>query len=283
MSTDGTLRRNLDAHGLGAFADRILARECPAIAILLGEEDPESAGASRIGGIPDLPASIRWPETSKREAMDFALQIDLADLPDIGGPLPPAGMLYVFFGRDEPATDVEHRVILHAGGEPLRAASPPAGLPFANTPFAEIPPYRLDFAAVPDFPRWATRDHDDIVRGMSEDQADAYREDFIWSLEPNDGRPIVGKLLGHAAGIGHDPREDAHVVREVDPKLLHKYGERARLDMNRARSWRHFLTLDSCLALDLEIWDAGYLQVLVPEPDLSSLDFSRTYAAVESS
>jgi hypothetical protein len=103
-----------------------------------------------------------------------------------------------------------------------------------------------------------------------------------WSLEPNEGHLIVGKLLGHASGIGNDPREDAHIVREVNPKWLHEYSERARLDMSGARRWRNFLMIDSCMQIDLHIWDAGYMQVLMHQADLAALDFSRTYAAISS-
>jgi hypothetical protein len=84
-------------------------------------------------------------------------------------------------------------------------------------------------------------------------------------------------------GIGRDPREDAYVLREADPKLLHRHGERAPLDMDPARRWRNFLMIDSCMPISLHICKAGYLQILIPDTDLVSFEFSRTYAAVESS
>ncbi|MDZ5453270.1 YwqG family protein [Labrys sp. ZIDIC5] len=275
-------RQLLENVGLGAHADRILPHELPAIAILLGTGTGDT-GQSRIGGLPDLPPTLAWPHTAKGEAMEFALQLDLAELPPAASELPPAGMLYVFVGLDEPATNIEHRILLYTGTAPLHPAALPADIAFANDMFADVEPHRLEFTEIRDFPRWATRDFSAVTRDMSEDEHDTYNEEFMWSLEPNTASPILGKLFGHAAGIGSDPREDAYVVREVNPKWLYNARERAKLDLAPARNWRHLLTIDSCMTLGLGIWDAGYLQFLQHQNDLEKLDFSRVYAAVESS
>ncbi|MHC5748977.1 MAG: DUF1963 domain-containing protein, partial [Nostoc sp.] len=84
----------------------------------------------------------------------------------------------------------------------------------------------------------------------------------------------VGKLLGHVSGIGHDPREDAYIVREVNPEWLYNYEQRQTLDMTRAQNWHNLLEVDSSRAVDLMFSDAGYLQVLIYGEDLKHLDFS---------
>ena len=109
--------------------------------------------------------------------------------------------------------------------------------------------------------------------------SDAY-EDLTNELAPTN---TVARLLGYAAGIGSDPREDAYVVREVNPDWLYEYGKRATLDMSQAHHWQHLLTIYSVLEIDLCIWDAGYLQVLIKDSDLTTLNFGRIYMAVESS
>lgn len=53
--------------------------------------------------------------------------------------------------------------------------------------------------------------------------------------------------------------------------------------MSQAEHWQHFLTIDSNRTLNLEIWDAGYLQFLIKDNALSALNFDQLYAAVETS
>jgi uncharacterized protein YwqG len=93
----------------------------------------------------------------------------------------------------------------------------------------------------------------------------------------------VGKLLGHVSGIGHDPREDAYVVREVNPEWLYNYEQHRTLDMTRAQNWHNLLEVESSISVDLTFGDAGYLQVLVHGEDLKRQDFSRVYVNLESS
>lgn len=54
-------------------------------------------GASRIGGLPDLPPSIAWPTNRLGAKLHLAAQLDCALLPRIPGyPLPTNGWLYFF-------------------------------------------------------------------------------------------------------------------------------------------------------------------------------------------
>jgi hypothetical protein len=117
---------------------------------------------------------------------------------------------------------------------------------------------------------------------MDQAQEDAYDE-VLRSLRPHH-RPILGRLFGHAAGVGHDPRRDAHIVRDVDPLLLYDPDARAAMDLvTPAKQWQHLVTVNSCTAVDLTIWDDGYLQVLIKQDDVTEHRFDHTYAAVESS
>jgi hypothetical protein len=71
-------------------------------------------GASRFGGLPDLPPDVAWPEIEGKK-LPFLAQINLADLPTSNEPaLPPDGWLYAF-GRfdndheDQPVVVFHHR------------------------------------------------------------------------------------------------------------------------------------------------------------------------------
>lgn len=55
------------------------------------------AGASKVGGLPDVPAGFAWPEDDQGEPMALVCQISLAQVaPHADTPLPPSGMLYLF-------------------------------------------------------------------------------------------------------------------------------------------------------------------------------------------
>ncbi|MEL6814657.1 MAG: DUF1963 domain-containing protein [Cyanobacteria bacterium J06598_3] len=53
--------------------------------------------------------------------------------------------------------------------------------------------------------------------------------------------------------------------------------------MTHAQCWRNLLTVQSSGSADLWFGDAGYLQVLIHEDDLSRMDLSRVYVGLESS
>ncbi len=218
--------------------------------------------------------------TPQGEPLTFALQLNLRDLSTDGDhPLPSEGLLSFFVGHDEPATDVLHSIQLYAPPEHLKRCAPPT-LEGANDTFSEVSPHTLNVTLGLGLPRWATSDYNVLVDGLSSEDQDRYRA-LERALRP--AGELVGQFLGHAAGIGQDPREDAYVIREVNPAWLYDVKRRAALDFTAARQWRHLLTVESVDTLDLMIWDAGYLQVLIHEQDLQNLRFSQAYASVQTS
>lgn len=277
-SLQGLIRQ----HGLTEIEDAILAAVRSAVRLHLGEPDP-SPGESRIGGWPDLPASLDWPLSEAGEALTFLLQLNLRDVPHFAGnPLPTRGMLYLFLGLDEPASDVEHRLMLYTGTEEL-SPRPLPDAPPANENYGDLPPHGLVTVLAPDLPRWTSRAHEALTEDLSEDEQEAY-DALCESLRTGQGghREEVGQLFGHVTGIGHNAEEDAFVVRDVAWQW-HDYEKRDTLDLTGAKTWRNLLRLHSVQALDLTFWDAGYLHLLIRERDLEALNFSGTYAAVETS
>lgn len=270
-------------HGLTEIEGAILAAVRSAVLLYLGEPNP-GTGESRIGGLPDLPKSLDWPLSAEGEALTFLLQLNLRDVPHFAGnPLPGRGMLYVFLGLDEPASDVEHRLLLYTGTEEL-SPRPLPDVPPANENYGDLPPHGLGTVLVPDLPRWTSHAYEALIERLSEEGQESYQaltEDL--QAGQGQGRRHVGHLFGHVAGIGHPAEEDAFVVRDVNPAWLYDYEKRATLDMAGADAWRNFLRVDSVHALDLTFWDAGYLHFLIRERDLEALNFNETYAAVETS
>ena len=263
-------------YNLSQHQSQILSTVEPAIYIGLEQAGKGDVGHSRIGGTPDLPPSMGWPRSQYRgDYLCFILQINLSQLPPLtDGPLPSQGMLYLFVGEGE---DSAEQIILWQGDEPLRPFAQPSLEEMATDWYEELVPHTLSFDLLSDFPRWATDDFYDLCNNF------AISEESLDDMARELSRNYVGKLLGHARGIGHDPRQNAYVVREVNPKWLYDYEKRKTLDMNPAQRWRNLLTVNSSKAVDLWFGDAGYLQVLVHEDDLSRMDLSRAYVNLESS
>lgn len=54
-----------------------------------------TVGSSRIGGLPDLPKDIAWPQYKNGKPLAFLAQINLGEIPS-GSPLPESGILWFF-------------------------------------------------------------------------------------------------------------------------------------------------------------------------------------------
>lgn len=269
------LRQLIDEHGLSQHQAAILATVRPAIFLGLGPNEEGQVGQSRIGGVPDLPASLPWPKDSSLDRYrPFILQINFAELPTFpGNPLPERGMLYLFAGEIEDDSD---QLVIYTGGEQLQPRILLDDAEFVTDWYDDLVPHRLTFALAPDIPRWATSDYEDL--GAILDGEDVL-DDLGRALSDNS----VGKLLGYVSGIGHDPREDAYVVREVNPEWLYNYEQRGTLDMSHANNWHNLLEIHSNWDVDVMFGDAGYLQVLIHAEDLIRQNYSRVYVNLESS
>src|SRR6185295_17906881 len=80
-------------------------------------------GASRFGGVPDLPADLPWPEFEGKK-LPFLAQLDLAELPK--SLLPADGWLLVFGWADSPHDKTPVCVLHHRGPrEELKRAVTP--------------------------------------------------------------------------------------------------------------------------------------------------------------
>lgn len=270
----------IQEYGLSAYQTDLLENVRPAIALHLEPLQERQPGQSRIGGLPDLPDSVSWPQDRySGDYLDFLLQINLAELPIFpDNPLPQQGMLYLF--NTDSLAELPDPFVVYGGDEPLVPASLPEGAEFAVDWYRDVIEHRLTFSLFADLPRWATSDHEAICDRLELDE-DSYN-DLTRAL---DGRSM-GKLLGHVAGIGHDPRERAYLTCEVEPDQLSNLPtdeQRHQLAIGGARQWCNLLQVDSTKAINLLFGDSGYLQLLVHEADLHRQNLSRIYMNLESS
>ena len=95
-------------------------------------------GASKIGGVPDLPEGSLWPEWNG-EPLSFLAQFDMAELSqwDLTGRLPTHGMLYFFITEEAAWTDLTDPSawqVLYVENPPANArwSLPPDNLPLSS-------------------------------------------------------------------------------------------------------------------------------------------------------
>ena len=91
-------------------------------------QDRLPVGASRIGGLPDLPAEVGWPSYAGRP-LPFVAQVELASLPRWENCLlPTSGWLFAFADYVSETEDYQCRVRWHdcPADALLRAGGPPA-------------------------------------------------------------------------------------------------------------------------------------------------------------
>lgn len=140
FQTIDDLRRSLGAAGLGSYADAIVATVRPTILFLRRQQpdDPLAAGASKMGGVPDLPEDFVWPErppypdAERRTAqlMDFARGVAADRQKRVDGPLSPSERRF---------TQAEVDAIVPSFAEKARALARPFPLAFVG---------QLDLAAL---------------------------------------------------------------------------------------------------------------------------------------
>lgn len=103
-------------------------------------------GASRIGGLPDLPPSVKWPHLDGK-LLPFIAQINLSDIPRIvWSELNNTGWLYVFGVFDDDKNDV---VVFHYDGvaatlnRPERPAADQVWADWCGVHFYSLVPLRV--------------------------------------------------------------------------------------------------------------------------------------------
>jgi hypothetical protein len=273
--------------GLEEHQQTFLATVKPAIAISLAEKGQGNIGQSRIGGYPDLPVSLSWPlhpHPNHRRPLCFILQLNFSELPEFAeNPLPKKGMLYLFQGEGD--NDAE-QLVIYQGDEPLQPTRLPEDTVFITDWYSDLVAHTLEFSLFADIPRWSSDDFEALAKKLFGEDGDS--EDLLNGLGgslTDYAENYVGKLFGHVSGIGHDPREDAFVVREVNPDWLYKSNElrNNNVDLTKAKFWQNLLELHSDDDANVMFGDAGYLQVLIHENDLKKQDFSKVYVNLESS
>jgi uncharacterized protein YwqG len=221
---------------------------------------------SKLGGDPELPEGLDWPESVK-EPRAFLAQIDLAEVRASDGPewLPAEGRLYAFY--DEWRAGFADEVRIVSSNDP---AGPPMPSPPTLAPKWRFPERRtafLPFKSIPSLD-WLGVDTADL--DVSEEELD--------NLSDAPDAPF-GDELQHR--IGGYPSEIQGSEMRLECEYLARGLKAGREEpppniLRASRTWRLLLQIDSDPALTMNFGDGGRLHVFIRERHARAGDFSKT-------
>jgi uncharacterized protein YwqG len=226
---------------------------------------------SKLGGAPELPEGIAWPEGEKAPRA-FLAQIDLGEVKAADGPdwLPPEGRLYAF--HDEWRAGFADEVRILSSQAPPGPAAPPPSTLAARWRFQERGAVFLPFISIPSLD-WLGVDVADLDVSEAEldELADAPNEPF--------GDELQHRIGGYPSEIqdGRMRLECEYLARGLEPE-----GEPPPNILRASREWRLLLQIDSDPALGMNWGDGGRLYVFVRQKHALAGDFSKTVTLSQS-
>jgi hypothetical protein len=259
------------------FAD--IAEELAALAMwgfrLQGRHGEAASGATKLGGLPDLPAGAEWPAWRDGSPLWFAGQVETGALGD-DWPGPSPGLLLFFCLKDPESDDVgAAQVVVAPPGTPLERAKPDPRLEgllpelavsvrpeltlpaVGVSPAVPLQPFGFDY----DEPR-----HDDTENYFG----------LLEALEREQGveRP-THRVLGHPLHIQND------VLVTLVSESTGGRGLRPELE-EQSHNWRLLLQVDSDRRFGDSFADGGTIYFGLPAEDLAAGRFDRVEVTMDS-
>lgn len=243
------------------IARRVVEMAAPSLRLLPAQD----LGFSKMGGDPDLPTGVEWPQGAEGP-FGFLLQIDLAEAHRHGGPdwLPPSGALYAF--RDDRWGYADQVRILHAPDGERAPRSPPADVPRTW----RHPQRPVTLAPETSLPS---------LLWLGEEVVGLDPQHPAWSLIPD--LPCAPGPRHQLGGYPDEIQDEwLPMVCEFESRgLSYRHGQHIPPGLEEAsESWRLLLQIDSDDRLKMNWGGGGMLYVFVREEDARSGDFSRTVA-----
>lgn len=276
------IRVKLIDAGLARLADEIarLVRPCIRIDTTPTNEEEIPVGASKFGGLPDVPADFSWPEWNS-QPLAFLGQINLATLAQnpIAKPLPSHGLLSFFYDYEQstwgfdPNDKGSWRVYWFSRGS-LRRASPSVPIP----DYSVYPSCALAFRDAITFPGWESLYIQAL--NLTVEEVEKYWK-FLDAVDPK-GSPRH-QLLGHPEEIQGEMQLECQLVSNGiycgDSEGYQN--PRARELEPGASQWILLLQCDSDDNVDWMWGDCGCLYFWIKESDLASRQFENAWMILQ--
>jgi uncharacterized protein YwqG len=244
-----------------------------------GENDI-SIGASRIGGVPDVPPDFKWPDL-KGVPQSFVAQIYLDEVHpyDTGGALPASGILWFFYDamQETFGADPEDRggwhVMFSDDYPGLQRIAVPAELP-AESQFKACSASFASEVTLSQSPQLDIPDFD-----WTDDEVQKYETLLSTFPTPEDHGAVHHQLLGNPQTIQDDMRLEcqlaSHGMTDInDP--------RANELSKGAMEWQLLLQIDTDETIGMRWGDAGMLYYWLKASDLQKHVFDESWLVLQS-
>jgi uncharacterized protein YwqG len=244
------LTKRIAKHGLDKYAKAIHKAARPCVYLVdQGPSERPRVGSSYVGGMPDLPPDLDYPQGDEGAYLFFVGQINLAEAPPTP-PLPESGLLSFFVEDDEDAGDVFHQVLYHPGdAKALRRARLPEDAEVCLEDRLLDPPHRVRLVRGLRLPSY----NDELTQELFDEDEEGM-DRYLDLLEELDAEDHIGFMLGY-------PRFASFQSLPKDTSLL--------LELNSIE--------------DMQWWDDGAIQFLVPTRDPARKVFANTDAQIYTS
>lgn len=245
------------------------------------DETALTVGTARIGGLPDLPAALSWPQ-QQGKPLSFIAQLQLAELRsyDTDHLLPAAGMLWFFYDASQqtfgenPGDSSGWTVLFSQDLTKLQRVPAPASLPktslfkacslrYTNElTFTQQP--QLEIPSLP----WTTQDQQKY-------------EQFLATVSASTGTdpdPFKHRLLGYPDTLQDDMRLQCELVThgvqdENDPRIA--------TYQKSAAQWHLLLQIDSDEQAGMRWSSNGMLYYWITRSALQTCHFAQTWLVLQ--
>jgi uncharacterized protein YwqG len=276
------LQAALDSAGFSHLAKEIDGLALWSIRLTSTSVDGASlpVGASRLGGVPDLPADLAWPEW-KGLPQSFVAQLRLDDLHayDKDNLLPSKGMLWFFYDAkqetygEDPKDAGGWRVFFKEDTSTLRRVAFPAKLP----KHSRFHTCSLAFSSELTLPLEPQL----VISGLEWTDDDQEKYDAFLSTYPSadDHTQVHNRVLGHSNTLQDDMRQQCQLLSNgvTDPD-----DPKAQALMAGATEWHLLLQVDSDKNADMQWASTGMLYYWIKKADLQAGHFDGTWLVLQS-
>ena len=279
--TSAELPAALTAAGLARITPALVALARPSLRLTVRPTSDESlAGASKLGGLPDLLVGTAWPYW-KGAPLSFLAQIRLEEAQpyDVAHDLPATGLLSFFYDArqqtygDNPADRGSWQVVYSNGSATqLRRLAVPPDMP----PAGRFAPCGVTFASEVTLPQQPELEIPDW--SWQGDERARYEEFLAAFPTPQEHGRTHTRLLGYPDTLQDDMRSEVQLAANgltgADP--------RAAEVAKGAGAWRLLFQLDSEADAGMRWGDAGMLYFWIERDALKTMRFENVWMVLQS-
>ncbi len=296
------LNNLISIYDLDTFREQILRIAQPCFRLNLAIPDNgQHIGTTRIGGTPDFPEDLQWPQQglkylvflaqirlnelpfqdARTQPLDRYYQPPLFDLskielkPTAADHLPRDGMLYFFLGDTTNYDDIHHKIIYlpEAQCNRLKPTTQPPITQFVETRRGtSFPPYLIKSELAISFPMFGWR-RLEIIEAKPVSIPDEILFERMHEIEN-----ITDKYKRSSRVLGYPYPPDHEIFWRLYKHKKHQFVNTAAFEKEYLK-WQLLFEIYSHNETEMYWGDSGCLHFMIHEKDLENRDFSSTFAA----